>query len=119
MTAWATSEVDAHARCGHCDNCTRPPESVNQKDVTLDAWRVLKIGEAIHAENGRVTLGMLADLVRGAGGGAFGTTGGGKRGKGKSKEKVNLDLDELAGGKVSLGKDVRTIYSNGTQKHVT
>ncbi|KLO09213.1 ATP-dependent DNA helicase [Schizopora paradoxa] len=105
MSAWATSEVDGDARCLHCDNCTRRPESVFEKDVTLDAWRVLKIANSIHGESGRVTLSMLADLVRGAGGGAFGAAGGGKRGKGKSKEKVSLDLDELAGGKVSLGKD--------------
>ena len=57
-------------------------------------------------EGGRVTLGMLADLVRGVGGGAFGVSGGGKRGKGNAKEKVELDLEEIAGGKVMLSKDV-------------
>ncbi|KAI5121119.1 hypothetical protein M0805_002791 [Coniferiporia weirii] len=106
MSAWGTAESDAHARCGHCDNCTRPPETVERRDVTLAAWQVLQIAEAIERDRGRVTLGMLADLVRGAGGGAFGVSGGGgKRGKGKAKEKVGLDLDEIAGGKVALGKD--------------
>jgi hypothetical protein len=50
---------------------------------------------------------MLADLVRGAGGGAFSVSSGGKRRKSLSKEKVGLDLDAIAGGKILLGKDVR------------
>ena len=108
MSAWATTEKDAHARCGHCDNCTRPPATVEKKDVTLAAWTVLKVSESIESDGGRVTLGMLADLVRGAGGGSFQPSGGGKRGKGKAKqkEKVSLDLDDIAGGKIELGKDV-------------
>ena len=110
MSAWATQEADAHARCGHCDNCTRPPETIEQRNVTLQAWQIVKIAEQIARDGGRVTLGMLADLVRGAGGGAFGVAAGGKRGRGKGKtadkEKVNLDLDDVAGGKVALGRDV-------------
>lgn len=50
---------------------------------------------------------MMADLIRGAGGGSFGIIGDGKKGKGKSKEKVGLDLEGIAGGKVALSKDVR------------
>ncbi|THH10608.1 hypothetical protein EW145_g1208 [Phellinidium pouzarii] len=106
MSAWGTAESDAHARCGHCDNCTRPPESVERRDVTLAAWQILQVTQTIERDGGRVTLGMLADLVRGVGGGAYGVSGGGgKRGKGKAKEKVELDLGEIAGGKVKLGKD--------------
>ncbi|EJD05581.1 ATP-dependent DNA helicase [Fomitiporia mediterranea MF3/22] len=108
MSAWGTAETDAHARCGHCDNCTRPPESVERRDVTFLAWQILRVVQAVEQGTGRVTLGMLADLVRGAGGGAFGVASG-KRGRGKAKdglkEKVELDLEELSGGKVSLGKD--------------
>ncbi|KAH8116052.1 ATP-dependent DNA helicase [Phellopilus nigrolimitatus] len=107
MSAWGTAETDAHARCGHCDNCTRPPESVERKEVTLATWQILQVAQAIERDGGRVTLGMLADLVRGAGGGAYGASkGGGKRGKGKAKERVGLDLGEIAGGKVTLGKDI-------------
>jgi ATP-dependent DNA helicase Q1 len=54
---------------------------------------------------------MLADLVRGAGGGAFaGGTGGKRKGKAKatasSKEKVDLDLNDIAGGKITMNKAV-------------
>jgi hypothetical protein len=27
--------------CGHCDNCTRSPNSVERKDVTLAMWQIL------------------------------------------------------------------------------
>ena len=56
---------------------------------------------------------MLADLVRGAGGGAFSVSSGtgGRKRKSLSKEKVGLDLDAVAGGKVTLGKDVSCIAS--------
>ena len=110
MSAWATSEADVHARCGHCDNCSRPPENVERRDVTLEAWQILQVAQAIERDGGRVTLSMLADLVRGAGGGAYGVAGG-KRGKGKAKEKVGLDLAEIAGGKIALGKDVRRLVA--------
>lgn len=64
----------------------------------------MKIIEAIVADGGRVTLGMLADLARGAGGGAFGVSG--KKGKGNSKEKVGLDLKTICQGKVDMSRDV-------------
>lgn len=46
--------------------------------------------------------------MRGAGGGAFAVVngGGGKRGKTKAKDKVDLDLEAVAGGKLALSKDV-------------
>lgn len=106
MSAWATSEIGAHDRCGHCDNCTRPPETIERQDVTLAAWRILKVSDWIEHEGGRVTLGMLADLVRGAGGGSFGIASGGGKGKSRAKEKIGLDLEDISGGKVTLGKDV-------------
>ena len=109
MSAWGTAETDAHARCGHCDNCKREPESIERRDVTLQAWQILRVTQAIEQESGRVTVSMLADLVRGVGGGAFGVPSGGRgRGKGRSgnKEKVGLDLEEIAGGKVLLSKEV-------------
>lgn len=107
MSAWSTAETDALAKCGHCDNCVRSPESIEKKDVTLATWQILQVLKHIENDGGRVTLGMLADLVRGAGGGSYGVNNGGKK-KGKqsaSKEKVGLDLEEVAGGKVALGKD--------------
>lgn len=49
---------------------------------------------------------MLADLVRGAGGGAFEA---GSKGKGKAKQKIALDLDAVCHGKVDLRKDVGSL----------
>jgi ATP-dependent DNA helicase Q1 len=104
INAWSTDGKDTLTRCGHCDNCTRPPEAIEQRDVTVQAWQLMKIVEAIAAEGGRVTLGMLADLARGAGGGAFGV--GDRNGKGKPKEKVGLDLETICRGKVDMSRDV-------------
>lgn len=67
-----------------------------------------------HIENrgGRVTLGMMADLIRGAGGGSFGISKGkGRKGKETLKDKAELDLDEIAGGKVGLNKDVGALIT--------
>ena len=72
----------------------------------MDAWRILKVAYVIGSEGGRATLGMLADLVRGAGGGAFeGGLRGGK-GKGKAREKKPLDLGVICAGKVDMSKEV-------------
>jgi ATP-dependent DNA helicase Q1 len=74
--------------------------------VSLDAWQILKVVQQVERHGGRVTLGMLADLIRGAGGGSFGVVSNNRKGKGTGKEKIGLDLDEIAGGKVALSKDV-------------
>ncbi|KIJ27343.1 hypothetical protein M422DRAFT_37824 [Sphaerobolus stellatus SS14] len=105
LSSWTSSTAGALTRCGHCDNCTRDPETLDKRDVTLESWQILKIMHEIESQGGRVTLGMLADLIRGAGGGSFAVSGGGRKGKGKSKEKADLDLDAIAGGKVALSKD--------------
>ncbi|KAH0834694.1 P-loop containing nucleoside triphosphate hydrolase protein [Lanmaoa asiatica] len=101
MASWTTEESSAMDKCGHCDNCTHPEGTVFYKDVTLEAWQILKIIQAIDTEGGRQTIAGLSDLVRGAAGGSFET--GGKRKK--SKEKVHLDYNAIAGGKVELPKD--------------
>ena len=68
------------------------------------------MAQTIDNEGGRVTVGMLADLVRGVGGKAFQVPAGGGGGRGRRRksqgEKVGLDLDGIAGGKASLSKDV-------------
>jgi ATP-dependent DNA helicase Q1 len=81
---------------------------VCNKDVSLDAWIILSVAQTIDGEGGRVTIGMLADLVRGVGGKAFQvpTGGKGRRRKSQGGEKVGLDLDAVAGGKSALSKDV-------------
>ncbi|KAG9311882.1 ATP-dependent DNA helicase [Chiua virens] len=101
MASWTTEESSAMDKCGHCDNCTRPAGTVFHKDVTLEAWQVLKITQAVDADGGRQTIASLADLTRGGSGGSF--EGGGKRKK--TKEKIGLNYDAIAGGKVVLTKD--------------
>ncbi|KIK97438.1 hypothetical protein PAXRUDRAFT_31795 [Paxillus rubicundulus Ve08.2h10] len=101
MTSWTTEESSAMDKCGHCDNCTRAPETVEHKDVTTEAWQILKILEAVDVQGGRQTIAGLSDLARGLGGGSF--EAGGKRKKAKAK--VQLDYDAVAGGKVGLSKD--------------
>ncbi|KAF8600248.1 ATP-dependent DNA helicase [Ceratobasidium sp. AG-I] len=106
LSSWTTEPNGKLTPCGHCDNCTRPPETVSTKDVTLDAWTIIRVAQTIDGEGGRVTVGMLADLARGVGGKAFQVPGGGGgRGKKKTSEKVGLDLAEVAGGKIALSKD--------------
>ncbi|KAG5652677.1 hypothetical protein H0H81_004114 [Sphagnurus paluster] len=107
MSAWSTGDSDALAQCGHCDNCTRGPEEVECKDVTVQAWQLVKITQALNNEGANITLNSLAALARGNGGGAYEVTRGGKtgKGKGKAKEKQTLDLDAIAGGTVDLTKD--------------
>ncbi len=116
MSAWGTDEASAVSPCGHCDNCTRPPESICRKDVTLEAWRILRVADTIEQQGGRVTLGMMGDLVRGVGGGSFGVSNGGRGGNGKSKEKIGLDLESISNGKTSLSKDVSVLEA---QKRLT
>ncbi|KAI6165945.1 P-loop containing nucleoside triphosphate hydrolase protein [Pisolithus thermaeus] len=101
MASWTTEESRATDRCGHCDNCTRSPETVEQRDVSLEAWQILKILETISAQGTRQTIAGLGDLARGLGGGAF--EGGGKRRK--TKEKLQIHYDSISGGKVELSKD--------------
>ncbi|KAJ6574968.1 P-loop containing nucleoside triphosphate hydrolase protein [Mycena capillaripes] len=107
MASWATEDSDALAPCGHCDNCTRAADSFERRDVTFEAWQVLKVADAVQHTGGQLTLTMLADLARGNGGGTYGVGGGGRKGKGKArdKEKVDMDLDLICGGKVNLKKD--------------
>ncbi|OAX38744.1 ATP-dependent DNA helicase [Rhizopogon vinicolor AM-OR11-026] len=103
MASWTTDESNAMDRCGHCDNCTRPPDNVEHKDATVEAWQLLKILEAVESSGGRLTIAGLSDLARGLGGGSFETGGAGKRRK--AKEKIQIDFDSVAGGKVGLSKD--------------
>ncbi|KXN84458.1 Mediator of RNA polymerase II transcription subunit 34 [Leucoagaricus sp. SymC.cos] len=105
ISSWTTEDQDALERCGHCDNCTRTPESIERKNVTLHTWQLLKIAHHVHRTGGKVTVNILAGLARNAGGGAFDVPSGGGRGRRKEKEKVNLDLEEICGGIVDLPRD--------------
>ncbi|EIW74415.1 ATP-dependent DNA helicase [Coniophora puteana RWD-64-598 SS2] len=107
MSAWTTAEKGSLDRCGHCDNCTRSPETLDVRDVTLESWQILRVLEAVHAGGGRVTMSGLAELAIGRGGGAFEQAPvRGKRKKAQgAKEKMTVDYDAVAGGKVALSKD--------------
>ncbi|KAI0938341.1 hypothetical protein AcV5_000044 [Taiwanofungus camphoratus] len=104
ISSWTTQDKDALADCGHCDNCTRTQDSFVRKDVSVAAWQLLRVADAVHHKDGRVTIGQLVDLARGGSGGTFGV-GGGKKGRGRIKEKIDLGLEEVAGGKVDLSKE--------------
>lgn len=53
--------------CGHCDNCTRDLASVIERDVTLDAKRMLAIARVLHSKKIKVTAAQLAQAARGLG----------------------------------------------------
>jgi superfamily II DNA helicase RecQ len=103
-----SSKEDARSQCGHCDNCTRPPDSVDHLDVTIEAWRVSKFVEAVSQAKARITLTKLGELVRGKGSGALKASACGKR-RVRDGETVNFDVEAIAGGKVNLNKDVRNL----------
>ncbi|EEB93448.1 hypothetical protein MPER_07889, partial [Moniliophthora perniciosa FA553] len=71
LNSWSTEESGALDRCGHCDNCTRPQDEIELRDVTFAVWQILKIVDHITREGGDVTAAQLAGLVRGSGGGGF------------------------------------------------
>jgi ATP-dependent DNA helicase Q1 len=54
-------------RCGHCDNCTRDPESVVERDVTIEAKCVLTVARTLHSTGENVTAAQLAQAARGSG----------------------------------------------------
>ena len=112
MSSWSTDGADALTPCGHCDNCTRPPEEVQKKDVTLETWQLLKITDYATQDGANLTLKMLASLARGSGGGGYEVLrgGNGRGGKGKEREKVNIDLNAIAGGPVNLTQEVCGIF---------
>ncbi|KAJ7275198.1 P-loop containing nucleoside triphosphate hydrolase protein [Mycena haematopus] len=105
MSSWATEDSNALTPCGHCDNCTRAADGFARRDVTFEAWQILKVADAAQQAGGQLTLTMLADLARGNGGGSYAVSGGGRKGKGREKEKADMDLDVVCGGKVNLKKD--------------
>lgn len=105
IASWSTSEVGALDPCGHCDNCTRTPGSIERRDVTLATWQILKVLQAVRQAGGRLTLGGLAALVRGGRKGSFDVAVK-RRGKaaGDAAGKGNVDLDDLVGGPVEMKK---------------
>ncbi|GAA6030023.1 hypothetical protein JCM8097_009219 [Rhodosporidiobolus ruineniae] len=98
-SAFTSSASSGSSPCGHCDNCLRDPSSVSTLDVSLAAYRALRIISAATQQRGTLTLPQAADLVRGNGGGSFSTQ------EAKSKGKGRVDVAAVAGGTVTLAKD--------------
>ncbi|KAK2459937.1 hypothetical protein APHAL10511_008066 [Amanita phalloides] len=79
-SSWTTEEVDASDPCGHCDNCLRPKDSIIERDVTQETWKLIKIAEDVVRP---LTLKQLTGLARGNGNGSYGSSHG-------RKEKIDL-----------------------------
>lgn len=106
LSSWNDNGSTFVDRCGHCDNCTRPPDSLVQKDVTLEAWKLCQILDEVHRSQGRLTIATLAALARGNGSGTFDTHEGGKGKRRKSKAEATIDLHTLCDGKITtLSRD--------------
>ncbi|KAH8089929.1 ATP-dependent DNA helicase [Cristinia sonorae] len=103
IASWTTNDEEALTPCGHCDNCKRSPDTMAEMDVTLFAWRILKIAQAVQTLNGKVTLAKLATLVRGKGGGKFDAALG--KGKRKARTEEVVDPEGVAGGVVPLSAE--------------
>ncbi|KAJ3813403.1 P-loop containing nucleoside triphosphate hydrolase protein [Lentinula aff. lateritia] len=107
ITSWSTSSVSAHTPCGHCDNCTRAADTFEDKDVTFEAWQLLKIVQEVTRGGGNVTLAKTAELARSSGkatytgteDGGAGVSRGGKRsrkgGGGRKENDIETLLIEL------------------------
>lgn len=105
MASWTTVDEDATATCGHCDNCTRTEETVDRRNVTMEAWQILKIAEKVHEEKGRLSLAQLAGIARGTGKAEFSVSSRKRRG---NATKAALNTETLIGEPItSLRKDVR------------
>ncbi|KAI9444014.1 ATP-dependent DNA helicase, partial [Lactarius indigo] len=59
------SWAEDNTPCGHCDNCTRDPATVVQKDVTSEAKHVLAVAHALASRNTNFTAVQLARTARG------------------------------------------------------
>jgi ATP-dependent DNA helicase Q1 len=103
------------ASCGSCDNCLRDPESIVTRDVTMETWRILKIVNEVEREGGRATLSNVSDLARGLGSASYTSLslGGNSKKRKADPEKGTMDTLAVAGGKVTLNKDVRNDHSEG------
>jgi len=109
VASWSTAETGALDRCGHCDNCKRDgdEDSVERRDVTLAAWQLLKILQAVRQQGGKLTLGKLAALARGNAKGAYEVTT--MKGRKRETETLTIDLDTVAGGAVEMSKLVNSL----------
>lgn len=91
--------------CEHCDNCLRAKDSFEDLDVTLEAWKVLKVMNAL--QDSRFTFTQLADIVRGVKtDGVVLVDDDEPSGFVGPDKKIRLNLDTTCGGPALLNKDV-------------
>ncbi|TRM62263.1 P-loop containing nucleoside triphosphate hydrolase protein [Schizophyllum amplum] len=102
-SSWSTEEADVNDPCGSCDNCIRDKDTFDEKDVTEQAWQILRVAEEVKDRGVSITIKKLAEISRGLGGGTIST--GTKRKKGKSSGPETLDIEEVAGGKVAMKQE--------------
>jgi ATP-dependent DNA helicase Q1 len=105
----SSSNSDALTPCGHCDNCTRDPSTVETKDVTREAWQLFKIVQAVTSAGGNLTMSNLAHLARGNKGRKFDVTE--RQGEEQTKKQEKMDLDDVCDGKVKMKREVRLFCS--------
>ncbi|EIM81881.1 ATP-dependent DNA helicase [Stereum hirsutum FP-91666 SS1] len=92
VNSWTQDSKDSLTPCGHCDNCTRDPSTVENKDVTLDAWRVLQKMKALDGSKVKATMNELVEAARGLGG------------AGSKAKKVRVDSVSAVGGSGGVDK---------------
>ncbi|SPO31171.1 related to RecQ family helicase RecQL1 [Ustilago trichophora] len=101
--------------CGICDNCTGNRRNL-LIDVRKEMYQLLAILQEMCGQGGRITLTSLSDVARGLSGGKFNldpnlTDSGKGKGKGKASTSSSakagvVDVQAVAGGKVTLHRDV-------------
>ena len=74
----------------------------------METWRILKIVQEVEREGGRATLSNVSDLSRGLGSASYTSlsSGGNSKKRKADPEKGTMDTLAVAGGKVTLNKDV-------------
>lgn len=107
------SDDQRQRACGICDNCTGN-RSALLMDARKEMYQLLAILAEMCRQGGRITLTSLSDVARGLGGGKFNldpNLTNLKKGKGKSSssntDKAGMvDIQAVAGGKVTLHRDI-------------
>ncbi|KIY65535.1 ATP-dependent DNA helicase [Cylindrobasidium torrendii FP15055 ss-10] len=88
LSAWGDDAMDP---CGHCDNCMRNDSEKEGRDVSLEAWQLVKLMKKVCVSKSRYTAQQISDLAR----------------KGKVAPKKNapaetVDMDRVCGGLVKM-----------------
>ena len=99
--------------CGICDNCTGKRHEL-LIDARKEMYQLLAVLAEMCRQGGRITLTSLSDVARGLGGGKFNldpnltdsAKGKGKSGASSAAKAGVVDIQAVAGGKITLHRDV-------------